>query len=218
MTPDELTAEISRAIADRHLLQHPFYQRWERGELGPGELGAYAAQYRHFEAALPTTLRGVIAGLPAGPAADLVERNLHDEETNPKSHVELFETFAQAVGAPADAPPAPATRALLDTYGRLVAGSGAEGLAALVAYEVQAPAISASKADGLRRHYGCDADATAFWDVHATMDSDHAGWAIAALAELPVAAARTTGAARAAADAWWAFLDEREAEGRRATG
>ena len=212
MTPDELTAEFSRAIADRQLLQHPFYQRWERGELGPGELAAYAGQYRHFEAALPTLLRQVMDRLPAGPASDLVERNLSDEEGNPRPHVELFESFAHAVGAPTTVPQTAATRALLDTYGRLVAGSGAEGLAALIAYEVQAPGIATSKADGLRRHYGCDATATAFWDVHATMDSDHSGWAISALAELPASRAVTIGAARAAAEAWWAFLDEREAE------
>ena len=93
----------------------------------------------------------------------------------------------------------------------LIASSGAEGLAALVAYESQAPAIAAAKAAGLRDRYGLDASATEFWDVHATMDEDHAAWAIEALAGLGPDSPTITAAFRQAADAWWAFLDEREA-------
>jgi pyrroloquinoline quinone (PQQ) biosynthesis protein C len=56
-----------------------------------------------------------------------------------------------------------------------------------------------------------DAQGTRFWDLHATMDDDHARWGIEALAALNVPEGRLIGAARSAADAWWAFLDEREA-------
>ena len=108
-------------------------------------------------------------------------------------------------------PPTDATESSLRTYGDLVASSAEEGLAAVVAYEMQAPAIAASKADGLRRHYGIDDQGTRFWDLHATMDDDHARWGIEALAALDVPESRLISAARSAADAWWAFLDEREA-------
>lgn len=210
MTPDELQAQLTVALADRQLLQHPFYRRWEAGTLECGELGAYAAQYRHFEAALPGLLRTLLTRLDPGSAADLVQRNLSDEESNPEPHVVVFEGFAKAVDS-VDAPPSKATSHLLSTYRTIVESSASEGLAAVVAYEMQAPLIAASKADGLRRNYGIDADGTRFWDLHATMDTDHARWGIEALTAMETSASRVIGAARSAADAWWEFLDEREA-------
>jgi pyrroloquinoline quinone (PQQ) biosynthesis protein C len=210
MTPDQLHAELTAALVDRRLLDHPFYRRWEAGTLQAGELGAYAAQYRYFETALPGMLRALLTRLEPGPAADLVERNLSDEESNPEAHVAVFAGFADAVGS-GDAPSSGATDRLLDTYRQLIESSAGEGLAALVAYEMQAPAIAASKASGLRRHYGIDAIGTRFWDIHATMDHDHARWGIEALVALGTSESRLIGAARSAADAWWAFLDDREA-------
>lgn len=209
MSPDDLRQSIEEALADRRLLSHPFYQRWEAGLLRPGELAAYAAQYAYFEAALPALLRDMLDGLdPESSAAKLVHQNLADEEGNPEAHLTLFAGFADAVGAEST-PPSDATRRLLDTYARMVGAGSAQGLGALIAYEMQAPEIAASKAAGLSAHYGLDDRSTQFWDVHAQMDRDHADWAIDALAELPDVDAAIP-AVRAAADAWWTFLDERE--------
>ena len=215
MSASDLAFELNDAISDLRLLDHPFYVRWEAGEVSVDELAAYAAQYRHFETALPGLLTDLIDQLPEGAAADLVRRNLADEQGNPAPHTTLFETFAEAVGAPAHATPTQATSDLLDTYRRLIASSGAEGLAGVVAYEMQAPAIAATKSRALRRDYGLDERATTFWDVHATMDQDHADWSIDALEALPVATTTVVAAARSAATAWWAFLDDREAEATR---
>ena len=44
----------------------------------------------------------------------------------------------------------------------------------VAAYEVQAADIAATKADGLRRHYGVDPQGTRFWDVHAGQEVEHA--------------------------------------------
>jgi hypothetical protein len=44
------------------------------------------------------------------------------------------------------------------------------------------------------------------------MEDDHGDWALDALALLGADPADVTDAARRGADAWWAFLDEREAE------
>ena len=209
MNADQLRAALDTGLADRQLLRHPFYLRWEAGTLRPGELGNYAAQYRYFETALPGLLRGLLGRLDPGPASDLVSQNLADEEGNPEPHIAAFARFADAVGADG-APATPGTKQLLDTYQSLIASSGAEGLAAVVAYEMQAPEIASSKASGLRRHYGIDATGTYFWDIHATMDVDHAKWGIEALAALDIPERQVVGAARAAADAWWAFLDDRE--------
>jgi pyrroloquinoline-quinone synthase len=210
------TAQIRDALADalsgRHLLTHPFYRRWEDGTLADGELAAYAEQYRLIEQALPVTLSAIAAGLPDGRARALVEANLADELGVPAPHAALFETFAQAAGAGSVVVSATtATAALLHAVRVASSTDPAAALAMVAAYEVQAADIAASKGDGLRRHYGMDAAGTQFWDVHATQESAHADWSIDALAALDADPAAVCAAARIAADAWWAFLDEREA-------
>jgi pyrroloquinoline-quinone synthase len=209
---DDLLGDV---LQDRRLLQHVFYRRWEAGELDASELAGYAGQYRHFEEALPPALEEVIAGLDRGgqqAAASLVQANLHDERSVPAPHLTLFDGFADAVGGLTDAAPTPATGALVDLYRHLAASDPVMALAAIAAYEVQAPEIATSKADGLRAHYGLDRQQTAFWDVHGTMDADHASWTVDALATITGDGEREAVlvAARSAADAWWAFLDERE--------
>jgi len=216
-------ARIAKAIEDALtgclLLTHPFYQRWEAGELQLGELDIYAQNYRSFEAALPVVLSAVIERLAADGSkdvAEMVQRNLDDELGRPEPHLALFGRFAAAVSAQDPSTDAgtgagPAADALVATYTDLVEVGPVAALSALAAYETQASAIAASKAEGLRRWYGIDDAGVAFWDVHAAMDADHGGWAIAALASLDADPAVVNDAAKRAADAWWAFLDEREA-------
>jgi len=211
---------IEVALVGRMLLTHPFYRRWEAGELVPGELDTYARQYRSFEAALPEILSGVTRRLVADGAADvadLVQRNLDDELGHPEPHLALFDRFAVAVSVQDPSTGAgtgvgPAADALVTTYTDLVEEGPVTALSALAAYETQASAIAASKAEGLRRFYGIDDEGAAFWDVHATMDADHGEWAIDALVQLKADPEVVGKAARRAADAWWAFLDEREAD------
>jgi pyrroloquinoline-quinone synthase len=206
-----LHAALAVAAEGRRLLSHPFYVRWEAGELREGELAAYASQYRHFERALPGFLRRLLSRLQNEAAADFVRRNLADEESNPRPHAELFEDFALAVGAADAVATTPAMSQLLATYDALIERGAADGLAAVVAYEMQAPDIAASKAEGLRARYGIDALGTRFWDVHAVMDADHADWSVSALAALGADTQEMATASRMALDAWWALLDEREA-------
>jgi len=211
-----LAAALASSLEGRMLLTHPFYRRWEAGELRSQELAEYAVHYRAFEAVLPTVLEAVVERLRADggvEAADLVARNLADELGSPRSHLELFDEFASALPDDAVARSAgPAAVALADTYRSLAEQSPAAAVAGLAAYETQAAAIAATKGDGLRRWYGMDAAGTAFWDVHATMDADHGDWSIEALNLLDADPAEVADASLRAADAWWALLDEREAE------
>ncbi len=203
----DLNASIERALAGRELLSHPFYRRWEQGALGEAELPNYAAQYVHVERQLPATLEAVIDGTDDARVRRALQENLDDERGHPMPHVELFASFADAVGATPTAP-TDATRALVSLYERAPRSSTSLAVGVLAAYEVQAAEVARSKAAGLRAHYGLAASATRFWDVHATMEADHASWSLEAAGALDrdevlrgVAASR---------DAWWAFLDERE--------
>lgn len=198
-------------LADRRLLTHPFYRRWEEGALQPGELAAYGEQYRHFEQLLPDVLQAVVDALPDGEARDLTAANLHDERAVPAPHVQLFDAFLSAAGGDPATTAGPAASALVDAYRRAAAAGPAAALAAVAAYELQAPAIAVSKAEGLRAHYAMDRPGTLFWDVHGVMDESHSTWVLDALATLPVDEDEVRSVAQATADAWWAFLDEREA-------
>jgi pyrroloquinoline quinone (PQQ) biosynthesis protein C len=208
------TAHIQEALIDaltgRQLLTHPFYRRWEAGTLADGELAAYAEQYRHLEGELPLTLAAIAGQLPAGRARTLVEANLADELGEPAPHAVMFESFARAAGARAEVAPTEATAALLSAIRSVAGRDPVAALSMVAAYEVQAADIAASKADGLRRHYGLDAEGTRFWDVHTTQEVAHAGWSSEALALIDADAAAVQASARVAAEAWWAFLTERE--------
>ncbi|MGH7736241.1 MAG: iron-containing redox enzyme family protein, partial [Gemmatimonadales bacterium] len=140
----------------------------------------------------------------------LVQANLDDERGVPASHLSLFDEFAAAVGAPPAADAGPATGALVGCYRRGAADGAVAVLAMIAAYEVQAPGIATSKAEGLRLRYGLDTTQTRFWDVHGRMDADHGDWTLDALAAVADDEPTVRAAAGAAADAWWAFLDERQ--------
>jgi pyrroloquinoline-quinone synthase len=211
MHRDHVDLTIAAAIDGRHLLDHPFYRRWEQGELGRGELASYAEQYRSVERELPSVLRSAVERLPAGDARDLVAANLADEESDPEPHATLFESFAQAVGARPDVTPSQATGQLVALQRTAAAAGPATALAVVSAYEVQAADVARTKSRGLAHHYGVDRQGTRFWDVHAAMEADHAAWSLDAIALLDPDPDEVAAAAGASARAWWAFLDEREA-------
>jgi pyrroloquinoline quinone (PQQ) biosynthesis protein C len=192
-------------------LDHPFYRRWEAGTLARGELARYAEQYRYIEAALPGVLSRVASCLPEGSAREAVTANLSDELGNPAPHLELFEAFAAAAGARQDVPPTPATQSLVALQLSSVTTDSVRALGVLAAYETQAAAVAASKAAGLRCHYGIDGPGAAFWDVHADLEADHGDWSASALAATADSPMQVTSAVAAGASAWWQFLDERDA-------
>ncbi len=210
MNTSGISSVIEASLANKKLLDHPFYRRWEAGEVTEGELADYASQYRHFENYVPGFLGALVASLPDGPGRDLVAANLADELGDPVPHVELFERFARAVGAPVTKP-SPAMSELLGVHDDLLARSALHGLAGFLAYECQAADVAEVKADGLKTHYGLDQDAVSFWAHHAEVDVRHAEWAREALDNLEWEQETLQPSVRRAADAWWGFLDEREA-------
>jgi pyrroloquinoline-quinone synthase len=199
---------IDAALTGRRLLDHPFYRRWEAGDLDLRELTAYAEQYRHFEAMLPTFLTTLVERLPDGPARAAVADNLADEVGEP-THLSLFEDFAAHYGA-ATVEASPAMSDLLAAYDQVLSASDALAIAGLLAYETQGGDVAATKAVGLADHYEASDAALAFWQVHSVAELDHAHWTLDALASLGGDDAVIERAASVVAAAWWRFLDERE--------
>lgn len=205
---------LDAQIAARHLLTHPFYLAWTRGELSHETLADYAAQYYQHVAAFPTYLSAVHARCDDQSTRRQLLANLIDEEAGNPNHPQLWQNFAAALGvSPNDldnTETRPETAALIETF-RTVCREGdpAEGLAALYAYESQIPAVSESKIDGLQKHYGfTDPESYRYFTVHIEADREHAATERGLLAEkiTPANEASATKAADRVLNALWELL------------
>ena len=170
---------IDQQIADKHLLTHPFYLAWTRGELSREALADYAAQYYQHVAAFPTYLSGVHAGCDDQPTRRTLLNNLIDEEAGSPNHPELWKRFAEGLGVSEEqlsqTEPQAETKNLIATFRETCReGTTAEGLAALYAYESQVPEICESKIDGLKKHYGFkNPEHYEYFTVHLEADREH---------------------------------------------
>lgn len=169
------------------VLRHPFYRRWECGELSRDELAYYAGEYRHAVVAL------------AGLAAKISSPEHAAEEA---AHVTLWDAFAHSLDADLARAPRLETQACLVAW-ETPADDDLEALTKLYAIESAQPEISRTKLDGLVRHYGFDAGsaAAAYFEVHSERDHDHASASRLVLAER----ARSEDADRLVAAAEWAL-------------
>jgi pyrroloquinoline-quinone synthase len=192
-----LIARLDAARARRNILEHPFYTRWERGELTREELAAYAGEYRH-------------AVLALADAADAAAPLAGDEHANEeREHVTLWDAFAGDLEADLDRAPTPETQRCASAW--TAAADPFEALAILYAIEAGQPEVSETKLRGLVDHYGFEesGQGTAYFRLHATRDREHAAESRALLerhAE-PADEDRLVAAAESALDGNWALLD-----------
>jgi pyrroloquinoline-quinone synthase len=214
--PSALCDRIDAIIAEKSILKHPFYQRWQAGEMTLDELKGYTGQYYHHVLAFPKYVSGTHANCD-----DLADRqelleNLREEEEGPNNHPELWLRFGEAIGLQredmTEAVPLPETTALDESFRRITKDSPfIAGIAALYAYESQVPEVAATKMDGLKRHYGINSpDGLRFFVVHHSLDVEHSAVTrnmVARYAETPGAEETATRAVEEACDALWGFLD-----------
>lgn len=184
--------ERLEAVADRwNVLRHPFYRRWECGELTRDELSYYAGEYRHAVVAL------------AGLARTASDEGHAAEEA---AHVDLWDDFARSLDADLERAPCTETTTCVDAW----SGSGFEGAAALFAIESAQPEISKTKLDGLTRWYGFEphTKGTRYFELHSERDHEHAELSRRVLERAePADADRIVEAAERALQGNWALLD-----------
>ena len=186
------------------VLEHPFYERWSKGELLREELARYSGQYRHAVEALADASATAAEG-----AEGELREHLSEHAAEEKGHVELWDRFVDSVGGERDAEPNVESGLCAEAWvgqGR----STAETLAALYAIESAQPAIAETKRVGLLEHYGIEpGPGTEYFEVHASLDHEHAA-AHRALLEHEIGQGRDEElleAARAVLAANWALLD-----------
>jgi pyrroloquinoline-quinone synthase len=174
-------AAIDALVAERHLLRHPFYVAWREGRLTPDALRDYAAQYYLHVRAFPTYLSALHSRCEDIETRQALLANLRDEEEGPENHPALWLRFAAAAGCErreAERATAwPETEQAIAGFRRAVGeGPAARGLAALYAYESMVPEVATEKIRGLAEHYGIQGSpGTDYFEVHRTLDVEHAG-------------------------------------------
>jgi pyrroloquinoline-quinone synthase len=188
----ELIERLDEARRRRNVLDHPFYRRWEAGELTRADLAFYAGEYRHAVVALADA---------AGAAGD------PEHAAEEAAHVSLWDDFAAALDAPLDREPASGTKACAEAWRRT---DPLEARAVLYAIEAGQPDVSRTKLDGLVGHYGFESDtaATEYFSLHAERDHEHAAASRVVLEQAdPADADRLVAAAEAALEGNWRLLD-----------
>jgi pyrroloquinoline-quinone synthase len=169
----DVLARLNEARAKTNVLEHPFYQRWSKGELSGEELGCYAGEYRHAVVALAHASALAAEKAPSTYAAGL---RAHAEEES--AHVELWDRFAAAAGAePGGEAGGPSLAETAECARAWSAGDDLlEHLAVLYAIEAGQPEISRTKLDGLIAHYGYSEEgpASEYFALHESRDVEHA--------------------------------------------
>jgi pyrroloquinoline-quinone synthase len=187
-----LIERIDEARARWNVLDHPFYLRWERGDLSRDDLAYYAGEYRHAVVALADA--AAAGGDPEHAAEEA-------------AHIQLWDDFAAALDAPLDREPSSETG---ECAGAWRAEDSLAARAVLYAIESGQPAISRTKLTGLVDHYGFAAGSkgTEYFELHTDRDHEHAAASAEVLRQAaPEDADRLVAAAEAALEGNWRLLD-----------
>lgn len=179
----DVIARIDEARRDCDVLEHPFYQRWSAGELSAEELGFYAGEYRHAVVALAQASDSAAAKVGEEHRAGL-ERHAAEE----RSHIALWDEFAHAANTDGEesAPREPLAETERCAQAWTAGKDALEQLAVLYALEASQPEIAKTKLEGLVERYGYSPEGLAleYFELHATLDVEHARQARELIEEL----------------------------------
>ncbi len=207
----ELFAEIEGAIAEKHMLNHPFYKVWSMGKLTREELVEYLKQYFYIESIFPRLMSALHSNTPDAEMRQVMLKNLNDEELGKENHVAQFLDLCKAFDlSESDIKsqiPHTETVHLIEMLKKATGSKDIrEGIAAMIVYKQQVSDVAATKLDGLMEHYGVTSKKDLeFYKTHAEVnrsyhklldnyiDSDDQPVVIAAVKQIR--------------DSFWEFLD-----------
>jgi pyrroloquinoline-quinone synthase len=136
------------------LLDHPFYRAWSAGEVPADTLAAYHRSYADLVQRIPTYWKKVVnAFRPEDPLGLAIV----EEERN---HILLWESWGKSLQPPQDYP------SLLPMIQACDGMTPSRLLGVLQAFEMQQPEVSATKKEGLLRHYGFLTEDLRYFDEH----------------------------------------------------
>ena len=146
-----ISEELDSIVAERNLLQHPFYREWSAGTLPEQDLQTYAREYGAFIELLPRAWE-----------------TLKDGETaqEEREHADLWRDFASALSTRVSGSPQLTEVAALTALATRLFGDPATAAGALFAFEAQQPATAKSKLDGLKAHYKLPAAVEPYFEIH----------------------------------------------------
>jgi len=204
-----LISRLDELCRGNNVLEHPFYVRWNAGELTRQDLAWYAGEYGHAVHALAQVSHSAAREAPQARRADL---DAHADEED--AHIGLWARFAGSVGCTGARMPLPLSARCATSW---TAGQTLlEHLSVLYVVEGSQPGISTTKLQGLVEHYGYrpDSPATEYFRVHAERDVEHAREARELIEQLWVQgpragdeAERMLSCAEAALQGNWLLLD-----------
>lgn len=145
-----LENKLEAIIADKNLLNHPFYEAWSAGTLPAEKLSIYAREYGGF-------IGTVAEGWEACGDTEIAKEEVE--------HYDLWKDFAKSIGVNSIDPQISEVKELISSCQRHYKDP-VTALGALYAFEVQQPHTSVSKLKGLRDHYKAVAADETYFEVH----------------------------------------------------
>jgi pyrroloquinoline-quinone synthase len=215
-SPGVFLQALDETIARYSLLDHPFYQAWNKGALTKEALAEYAKQYYAHVRNFPVYLSATHSRCDDIHVRQLLLENLVDEESGEENHPELWLRFADGLGVRREdvrgAKLLDETVESVDAIKWLTTNENyLLGVAALYAYESQVPDIARSKREGLKAFYDIDDEPTvSYFKVHEEADLVHRRMERNIIKEKAVdetSRREVLEAAEASARAMWTFLD-----------
>lgn len=172
--------DLDLMVQSKHLLKHPFYQAWSKGELSKECLREYAKDYYQHISAFPRYISALHSRTEDSTTRRVLLQNLIEEEAGSPNHPELWKNFALALDVTENElnshKQSLEMTHLIETFRKICGQSSvAEGIASLYAYESQIPEICISKIDGLKKFYGMtNPKEWEYFSIHIDADKEHA--------------------------------------------
>ena len=212
MKNTQLFQQIEAVIAEKHMLNHPFYKVWSQGKLTKEELGDYLAQYYYLEAAFPRFMSGLHARTLDADMRQKMLENLIHEEAGENNHVAQLLLLAEdAFGMTKEKimliGPNEKTQAIIKAFEEATTSDDIqEGLAAMIVYKQQVSDVAQTKLEGLRDFYGVsDEESLEFYETHSAVNRDYHQMLDGIFNESTME--KVLNKTRTIRDAFWGFLD-----------